>query len=153
MDYDRCIGCNNCISACSESIIKLNYENMNEFIEKMTEYALGVVKSKKGKLGYMNFLMNITPDCDCLPWSDSPIVPDIGILVSDDPVALDAASYDLVNQQIGFKNSMLHHHYLEGEDKFNGVWDMVDGHMQINYGHKIGLGNPKYQLIDISSKK
>ena len=153
MDYDRCIGCNNCISACSESIIKLNYENMNEFIEKMTEYALGVVKSKKGKLGYMNFLMNITPDCDCLPWSDSPIVPDIGILVSDDPVALDAASYDLVNQQIGFKNSMLHHHYLEGEDKFNGVWDMVDGHVQINYGHKIGLGNPEYQLIDISSKK
>ena len=38
-----------------------------------------------------------------------PIVPDIGILVSNDPVALDAASYDLVNHQIGFKNSLLHH--------------------------------------------
>ncbi len=56
MDYDRCIGCNNCISACSESIIKLNWENMNEFIEKMTEYALGVVKSKKGKVRIHEFL-------------------------------------------------------------------------------------------------
>ncbi|MDD3985044.1 MAG: DUF362 domain-containing protein [Methanobacterium sp.] len=152
MDYDRCIGCNNCIDKCSDSLIEQNWENINEFTEKITEYALGAVKNKKGKIGYMNFLMNITPDCDCLPWSDRPIVPDIGILVSHDPVALDAASYDLVNQQKGFKNSKLHHHHHKGEDKFNGVWDRADGHIQINYGHKIGLGNPNYQLIDISSK-
>jgi uncharacterized Fe-S center protein len=98
----------------------------------------------------MNFLMNITPDCDCLPWSDSPIVPDIGILVSDDPVALDAASYDLVNHQRGFKDSLLHQNHLEGEDKFKGIWDMVDGHVQLRYGREIGLGNLKYDLIDIS---
>jgi uncharacterized protein len=153
MDYDRCIACNNCIFACPESLIKLNWNRITEFIEKMTEYALGAVQSKKGKIGYMNFLMNITPDCDCLPWSDSPIVPDIGILVSNDPVALDAASYDLVNQQKGFKNSLLHHHHLEGEDKFKGVWDMVDGHVQLRYGREIGLGKLKYELIDINLKK
>ena len=150
MVYDRCIACNNCIFACTNSLIKLNWDNMNEFIEKMTEYALGAVKNKKGKVGYMNFLMNITPDCDCLPWSDSPIVPDIGILVSNDPVALDAASYDLVNHQRGFKESLLHHNHLKGEDKFKGVWDMVDGHLQLRYGREIGLGNIKYDLIDIS---
>ncbi len=153
IEYDVCIGCNNCIFACPESIIKLNWDNMNNFIEGMTEYALGAVKSKNGKVGYMNFLMNITPDCDCLPWSDSPIVPDIGILVSDDPVALDAASYDLVNKQKGFINSMLHHHHLEGEDKFKGVWNRVDGHVQLQYGQEIGLGNIEYELIDISPQK
>lgn len=149
MVYDRCIACNNCIFACSDSNIRLNWENMDEFIEKMTEYALGAVKNKKGKVGYMNFLMNITPDCDCLPWSDNPVVPDIGILVSDDPVALDAASYDLVNHQMGFKNSILHKNHLEGEDKFKGVWDQVDGHVQLRYGREIGLGNLKYDLINI----
>ena len=153
MDYDCCIGCNNCIFECPESLIRLNWKSMNEFIEKMTEYALGAVKSKNGKVGYMNFLMNITPDCDCLPWSDSPIVPDIGILVSDDPVALDAASYDLVNEQRGFENSMLQHHHLEGEDKFKGVWGMVDGHVQLRYGQEIGLGKIEYELIDINPNR
>jgi uncharacterized protein len=153
MVYDRCIACNNCIYACSNSLIKLNWENMDEFMEKMAEYALGAVKNKKGKVGYMNFLINITPDCDCLPWSDTSIVPDIGILVSDDPVALDAASYDLVNHQKGFKNSLLKENYLEGEDKFKGIWDKVDGHVQLRYGREIGLGNLKYDLIDVNLVK
>jgi uncharacterized Fe-S center protein len=132
MIYDKCIACNNCIFACSNSLIKLDWDNMSEFIERMTEYALGAVKNKRGKVGYMNFLMNITPD---------------------DPVALDAASYDLVNHQMGFKNSHLHQNYLEGEDKFKGIWDMVDGHVQLRYGREIGLGNLKYDLIDISQLK
>ena len=148
--YDRCIACNNCIFACPESLIQLNWNRMNEFIERMTEYALGAVQNKQGKVGYMNFLMNITPDCDCLPWSDSPIVPDIGILVSEDPVAIDAASYDLVNKQTGFENSMLHKHHKKGQDKFKGVWDKVDGHIQLKYGAEIGLGNIDYELIDIN---
>jgi uncharacterized protein len=150
MDYDRCIACNNCISECSESIIKLDLDSLEEFIERMTEYALGAVKNKKGKMGYVNFLMNITPHCDCLPFSDSPIVPDIGILVSEDPVAIDAACYDLVNQQKGLNNSLLNHNYSEGEDKFKGLWENVDGHIQLEYGHKKGLGCKDYELIDIS---
>ncbi|MFZ0442139.1 MAG: DUF362 domain-containing protein [Methanobacterium sp.] len=153
MHYDRCIACNNCVFNCPDSLIKLNWDRMDEFIERMTEYAFGAVKDKKGKVGYMNFLMNITPDCDCLPWSDRPIVPDIGILVSNDPVALDAASYDLVNHQKGFENSLLHINHHEGQDKFKGVWNNVDGHLQLRYGREIGLGNIKYDLINVSSEK
>jgi uncharacterized Fe-S center protein len=52
--------------------------------------------------------------------------------------------------QKGFENSMLHHHHLEGEDKFKGVWDRVDGNLQLRYGQEIGLGNIKYELIDVS---
>lgn len=51
--------------------------------------------------------MNVTPLCDCTPWSDAPIVPDIGILASFDPVAIDQASYDLVNQQFGHRGTAL----------------------------------------------
>lgn len=77
------------------------------FLERMAEYVLGALQNKSGKAGFMHFLLNITPDCDCLPWSDADFVPYIGILASKDPVALDHASYDLVNLQLGFKNSFL----------------------------------------------
>lgn len=150
INYEKCIGCNNCLEACPDGLIKLNWSTMEEFIERMTEYALGAVKNKTEKTGYMNFLMNITPECDCLPYSDSPIVPDIGIMVSKDPVALDAACYDIVNEQYGLENSMLKHNHQRGKDKFQGLWKNVDGHRQIQYGQEIGLGSSKYDLIDIS---
>ncbi len=149
IDYDKCIACNNCLLTCPESIIDLDWSTIEPFIEKMTEYAFGAVKNKQDKVCYINFLMNITPDCDCVPWSDSPIVPDIGILASKDPVALDMASYHLVNKQCGFKNSLLSHNYEKGEDKFKGVYQKINGEIQMNYGQEIGLGNIDYKLISI----
>ena len=70
------------------------------------------------RVGYFNFLTQITPDCDCVGWGDAPVVPDIGILASRDPVAIDAESFDLVNRQAGLKNSFLEWNFGEGEDKF-----------------------------------
>jgi uncharacterized Fe-S center protein len=95
----------------------------------------------------MNFLIRITPDCDCFPFSDAPIVPDIGILASRDPVAIDAASFDLVNQQQGYADSLLTKHHHRGEDKFAGVHANTDGVRQIRYAEEIGLGNAQYELI------
>jgi hypothetical protein len=91
IDYNKCIACNFCLEECPESVIGLDFGNIPPFIEKMVEYAYGAVKNKGRKVGYINFLMNITPDCDCVTWSDAPIVPDIGILASTDPVAIDCA--------------------------------------------------------------
>ncbi len=149
LDYEMCIGCNNCLELCPDSTITLDWNNMNIFMEKMVEYAYGAVKNKKGKVGYINFLTDITPDCDCVPWSDAPLVPDIGILASNDPVALDKASYDLINQQIGFKNSMLHRNYEKGSDKFRGVWGKVDGRIILDYAEDLGMGVRDYDLITI----
>ena len=92
------------------------------FIERIVEYAFGAVSGKVGRVGFINFVINVTPDCDCLPWSDAPIVPDVGVLASKDPVAIDAASLDLVNAQRGLENSALKSHLGEGEDKFRGLW-------------------------------
>jgi uncharacterized Fe-S center protein len=149
INYEECIACNNCLLSCPESVIDLDWEMIRPFIEKMTEYAYGAVKNKQNKVCYINFLMNITPDCDCVPWSDAPIVPDIGILASFDPVAIDAASTDLINEQCGFKNSLLHHNFDRGEDKFKGVYEKIDGQIQLKYGEEIGLGSMEYELIRI----
>ncbi len=149
INYDACIACNNCLLVCPESVIDLDSDTIQPFIEKMTEYAYGAVKNKQNKICYINFLMDITPDCDCVPWSDSPIVPDIGILASNDPVALDMASYHLVNQQCGFKHSLLSHNHEEGKDKFRGLYEKIEGDIQMKYGEKIGLGSMEYELIKI----
>ncbi|HML06097.1 MAG TPA: DUF362 domain-containing protein, partial [Methanobacterium sp.] len=149
INYEECIACSNCLMVCPESVIDLNWNDIKPFIQKMTEYAYGAVKNKQDKICYINFLMDITPDCDCVPWSDSPIVPDIGILASNDPVALDTASYKLVNEQCGFEDSLLHHNHEKGEDKFKGLYEKIDGEIQMKYGQEIGLGSMDYELIKI----
>lgn len=150
VNYDICQGCGKCLRVCPTHAIDFNwFVELPPFMERIAEYALGVVKGRKGKTGYFNILLNITPDCDCVPWSDAPFVPDIGILASRDPVAIDHASYDLVNKQIGLRNSMLQRNYGPGEDKFKGVWENTDGLIQLRYGEKIGLGNFDYRLIEV----
>lgn len=100
--------------------------------EKMDEYALGVVKNKR--MGYISFLTDISPDCDCYPYNDPPVVPDLGVLVSLDPVAIDQASIDLVNQ-------------AAGKDVFRELYPQVDWAVQLSYAEEIGLGSRKYELV------
>jgi hypothetical protein len=100
--------------------------------EKMVEYAWGVVKNKK--VGYITFLTDISPNCDCYDHSDPPIVPDIGVLASLDPVTIDQASIDLVNQ-------------AGGHDMFKKLYPNVDWDVQLKYAEEIGLGSRKYELV------
>ncbi|MGJ7029465.1 MULTISPECIES: DUF362 domain-containing protein [Methanothermobacter] len=150
IDYERCIACMNCLDTCENQVFDLDWEkDIPEFIERMMEYAMGAAALKGDRICYMNFLMNITPDCDCVPWSDQSIVPDIGILASRDPVAIDTASYNLVNQQPGHRNSLLEKNHGVGEDKFRGVWGDVDGTLQLRYAEGLGLGVMDYRLIRV----
>lgn len=150
-----CIGCGECLTVCPVDAIKLDQwgSEAREFVEKMTEYAYGAVKEKKGKTVYFNFLMDITPDCDCVPWSDAPIVADIGILASTDPVAIDKASLDLVNRQAALERSMLHDRLCEEdcscEDHFKTLRTGTFGEIQITYGEAIGLGTADYDLVEL----
>jgi uncharacterized Fe-S center protein len=149
IDPEKCVGCGACLAACQEEALDLDWETMPIFIERIVEYAFGAVSGKDGRVGFINFVINVTPECDCLPWSDAPIVPDVGILASKDPVAIDAASLDLVNDQQGLVPSALKSHLGKGEDKFRGLWPKVDGSQQISYGEVIGLGSSRYRLIEI----
>ncbi len=150
IDYSLCTGCGKCLRLCPTHALDFDWlVEVPPFMERMTEYALGAVTGKEGRVGFFNFLINITPDCDCVPWSDSPIVPDIGILACTDPVAIDQASYDLVNRQMGLDDTLLQKNRQPGEDKFLGLWEGTRGRIQLDYGDEIGLGNKDYRLVEI----
>ncbi len=150
IDSNKCIGCGECMANCPQHAIDINWETeISEFIERLTEYAYAAVANKKDKVIYINFLTNIVPDCDCCAMSDAPIVPDIGFLASDDPVAIDKASYDLVNNQHAFTNSRLNCNFEPGLDKFKGLRNNTCGDYQITYGDRIGFGTKDYTLIKV----
>jgi uncharacterized Fe-S center protein len=128
INYDLCVGCGECMAMCLTSSISYDWEHdLPRFVEMLTEYAFG----------------------DCVPWSDTPIVPDVGILASTDPVAIDAASVDLVNGQRGIQGTRLVTNLEPGEDKFQGVWSETKGSIQIMYGEQIGLGMSSYELVEL----
>lgn len=150
VDKSVCYGCSACLQVCPEHAISFHWDrDVPRFLERMAEYALGAVTGLKEKVLYISFLMDITPDCDCVPWSDAPIVPDIGFLASTDPVAIDAASLNLINQERGLACSSLHCHHEPGENKFTGVWDYVEGAYILEYAEKIGLGSRTYELVEL----
>lgn len=150
IDKAICIGCGQCLTVCEYKAVFSNWAGeLGVFNERIAEYAYAAVKKKKSKTGYLSFLMNITPDCDCVPFSDAPLVPDIGILASCDPVALDQASYDLVNKMSGHVGSHLKCNHEPGCDKFSGVWESTHGITQLVHGEEIGLGFREYELQEI----
>ncbi|WAC04414.1 MAG: DUF362 domain-containing protein [Methanoregula sp.] len=150
IDRSSCIGCFECMTVCPEHAIDVDWETeIPQFIERLVEYASGAVKGKEHRTGYISFLTRITPDCDCVPWSDASIVPDIGILAARDPVAIDTAAFDLVNKQQGFSDSLLHAHHKKGQDKFRGIWEETDGYRQIRYAETMGMGSSRYELITL----
>ena len=110
-------------------------------MERLTEYAYGAVKGHEGHVCYINFVMNVTPDCDCAGWSDMPMIPDVGILASLDPVALDQACFDLVQKQ-----PLLTNMDLQGRDLFTARWPHTHGHIQIDYAEELGMGTKDYEL-------
>ena len=97
----------------------------------------------------MNFVLRVTPDCDCVPWSDAALVPDQGILASRDPVALDQACFDLVRQAPALPGTLLECACPPGEDKFSALWPQTSGLRQLEYAEELGLGSRAYALIPL----
>ena len=150
IDPKKCMGCGECILTCPSGAIEIQWnESIPIFQKKMVEYAYGAVQKKKGKVLYLNFLTQISPACDCYGYSDAPIVSDIGILSSEDPVAIDQASVDLVNGEAGNRSSKLQKNWNPGEDKFRAVYPDVDWNIQLAYAEEIAMGTRKYELIKI----
>jgi hypothetical protein len=145
-----CVGCGQCIVVCPHEapVVQWN-SSMLIFQEKMVEYAAGVLNKKKNKVLCLNFLTDISPACDCVPLSDAPIVKNIGVLASLDPVALDQASADLVNREPALAGTCLETNCLAGADKFRGLYPEIDWQIQLDYAERMGLGTRAYRLEKI----
>ena len=147
IDKTKCIGCGECVIVCPNEAVQVRWaQSIPEFIEKIVEYAAGAVKNKVGKMLFLNFLTHISPGCDCAPTNDMPVVADIGILASTDPVAIDQASVDMVNAQTALPGNCLKKNMGPGEDKFRGLYPEVDWSIQLAYGEAIGLGQRAYKI-------
>jgi len=149
-DYSKCSGCAECIANCSERALRILWnESSDNLCEKIVETSFGVLKRKNGKAAFFNFVLNVTPDCDCLSWSDNPIVPDVGILGSLDPVAVEQASLDMVNEQPAAPGSDLAPEAGPGRDKFKALRPDIRGERQIEYAEELGMGTRKYEIINL----
>lgn len=133
---NKCIGCGECLVVCAVGAVKMRWDADSVRVqEKMAEYAFSVWKRNKGKIGFINFLLKVTKDCDCMANDQPPIIEDIGILGSEDPVAIDKASVDLINTR-------------SGGDLLRAEYD-VDWSVQLKHGERIGLGTTEYEFIEI----
>jgi len=147
IDSEKCIGCGQCIISCPQGFIKVRWdESAQNAQEKICEYAYGILNTLRIPTIFLNFLIHITPQCDCFDHTDTPICPDLGILVSTDAVAIDQASVDLVNQSQGIPNTAIKGKFGSGVDKFKAIYPDIDWEVQLAYAEKIGLGSRQYEL-------
>jgi hypothetical protein len=153
LDAERCVGCGRCITSCESKAIKVQWsENSATVMKKMAEYSLGALSGKANKQLFVNFITQVSPSCDCHGHTDAPIVPDIGIVASTDPVALDQACADLVNQAHGLPGTAMKTGHEPGRDKFRGVYPHIDWEVQLQHGEKVGLGQRAYELVRLEPK-
>lgn len=147
IDYNKCIGCGQCVAVCQFNSAQVVWnESADTANEKIAEYAYAVIKDKANF--HINFIMNVSPDCDCFNSNDLAIVPDIGIAASFDPIALDKASVNLVNKAPIIKGSILEDKgYHEGEDKFNHIHSNTNWEVGLKHGEEIGIGTENYELV------
>jgi uncharacterized Fe-S center protein len=135
LNKTKCVGCGQCIVTCPKHVFDIGWnESIGNVQEKIVEYAYAVVKDKPH--ASVNFLNHISKYCDCFSVKNPPLMDDIGIVASADPVACDKASYDLVNEAYG-------------KNFFKTIFPRLNPEIQLEYAEELGLGTRKYQLIKV----
>ena len=148
IDHDKCVGCGRCIAICPKDAIVAGTDNSNEELNcRMMEYAKAVVQGRPQF--HIAIAADISPNCDCHSENDAPIVPNIGIFASFDPVALDKACADAVNRMPVNPNTMLSESEHIHHDHFDDVHPDTSWKQGLEYAQSIGLGTMEYNLITI----
>lgn len=152
IDHSKCVGCGRCIGICPKDAVSPASDEANDILNcKIAEYSKAVIDGRPNF--HISLVMDVSPNCDCHAENDLPIVPDVGMFASFDPVALDVACADAVNAQPVISGSILDEHVHEHTEE-NGHHDHF--HMNhpetnwkscIEHAKKIGIGTDEYELI------
>lgn len=153
INLDLCKGCGRCLAACNFDAISPLQSNANAILgEKISEYAKAVLDGRPSF--HISVINNISPNCDCHCENDAPILPDIGMLASFDPVALDQACRDLCQKQAAIPNSQLGERLAKGAKPSGDVF--IDSNPEVNdetaleRAVELGLGSREYELVTIN---
>jgi uncharacterized Fe-S center protein len=152
IDYEKCVGCGQCVAVCQYDAARVVWQSSSETAcKRVSEYAMAAIKDKPSF--HICFIMDVSPDCDCWDSNDYPLVPDIGMAASFDPVALDQACADMVMAAPALPGSKIResqkHDELRNEDKFKLAHPNTYWQAGLEHGEKIGLGTRSYELITV----
>jgi uncharacterized Fe-S center protein len=155
LDSSTCIGCIGCIQSCPIfGILPTPFRRNRQFIERVMDNATAVVTSfGPENVRYINFALDVTLVCDCIVNASVPIVPDLGIFASNDPVAIDKACVDAATVAPGVpfldENGEWSEPLHPGVEKFSTMNSKVDPSWQLDAAHRNNLGSLDYELVKI----
>ncbi len=153
IDHDKCVGCGRCLGACNfDAIYNENSSANDDLNKKIAEYSKAVVDGRPAF--HISLVMDVSPYCDCHAENDAPIIPDVGMFASFDPVALDQACADACNKMPVMPGSLLddemhEEHFCEHHDHFTNTSPETNWKSCLAHAEKIGLGNREYELVRV----
>lgn len=150
IDEDSCVGCGRCVSVCPFNAIEPMYDESPDILNaKIVEYAMASIKGKDSF--HITVICDVSPFCDCHGENDMPVVPNVGILASYDPVALDRACIDLVQKQQMIPGSLLWNNCdgRKPSDVFKCVQPSTRWQSTFEHAERMGFGSSDYELIEV----
>lgn len=153
IDHTKCVGCGRCLGACNFDAIFNGNDSANEDLnKKIAEYSKAVLDGRPSF--HINLVLDVSPYCDCHAENDLPIIPDVGMFASFDPVALDQACADACNAMEVQQGSLLDDHmhedgFCDHHDHFTNTTPETDWKSCLAHAEKIGLGTSEYELIRV----
>ena len=152
IDHGRCVGCGRCLGVCPMDAVRPGADNTCDILNrKIAEYTKAVVDGRP--CFHISLVVDVSPNCDCHAENDAPIVPNVGMFASFDPVALDQACADAVNAMPVNPNSVLGEgggdHCCCGDDHFRHAHPETRWEVQLEHGEAIGIGSRDYELVKI----
>jgi uncharacterized Fe-S center protein len=143
----KCHKCRRCVEVCKEEALSLPVME-DEFQMAMAEAATAALGTfKPNKVAYINFIMEVMPHCDCHPHSDVPVINDQGILLSDDIVAIDQASLDIIEKSSRLPDSKAEN--LKPDEGLLFGLTGRDPYVHVKYSEKLNLGALEYEIINL----
>lgn len=159
-DQENCPTCRACMGPMtSRGVLEVHNANQEAANAAIADACLAAIKAVgKGKVAFINLALDLTPGCDCQGFSDMPIVPNLGVFASYDPVAIDKACIDKATAAMGISGSTAAEKGVldAGERKFEACSSRAPGvseEIQLVTGEIIGLGSRQYDLVEVVQGK